>query len=45
MIINGVTIDATFAEAFPMKAPAPLSPRKTKNGYDSAQAMTGLPPR
>lgn len=43
MIINGVTIDATFAEAFPMKATrAIITAHNEKWAMISAQAMTGF---
>ncbi len=43
MIINGVTIDATFAEAFPMKATrAIITAQNEKWALISAQAMTGF---
>ncbi len=43
MIINGVTIDATFAEAFPMKATrAIITAQNEKWAMISAQAMTGF---
>ncbi|BAW79378.1 formylmethanofuran--tetrahydromethanopterin formyltransferase [Candidatus Nitrosoglobus terrae] len=43
MIINGVMIDATFAEAFPMKATrAIITAQNLKWAYHSAQAMTGF---
>ncbi|MCK4493071.1 MAG: formylmethanofuran--tetrahydromethanopterin N-formyltransferase [Methylococcales bacterium] len=43
MIINGVTIDETFAEAFPMKATRVIITARTPQwAYNSAQAMTGF---
>jgi formylmethanofuran--tetrahydromethanopterin N-formyltransferase len=43
MIINGVTIDATFAEAFPMKATrAIITAQNEKWAMIAAQAMTGF---
>ncbi len=43
MIINGVTIDETFAEAFPMKATrAIITAQNEKWAMISAQAMTGF---
>ncbi|WP_347987512.1 formylmethanofuran--tetrahydromethanopterin N-formyltransferase [Methylomonas sp. AM2-LC] len=43
MIINGVTIDQTFAEAFPMKATrAIITAQNEKWALISAQAMTGF---
>lgn len=43
MIINGVSIDATFAEAFPMKATrAIITAHNAKWAMISAQAMTGF---
>ncbi|MCK5924987.1 MAG: formylmethanofuran--tetrahydromethanopterin N-formyltransferase [Methylococcales bacterium] len=43
MIINGVTIDETFAEAFPMKATRVIITAQTPRwAYNSAQAMTGF---
>lgn len=43
MIINGVTIDATFAEAFPMKATrAIITAQNEKWALIAAQAMTGF---
>jgi len=43
MIINGVAIDATFAEAFPMKATrAIITAQNEKWAMISAQAMTGF---
>jgi formylmethanofuran--tetrahydromethanopterin N-formyltransferase len=43
MIINGVTIDETFAEAFPMKATRVIITAQTPQwAYNSAQAMTGF---
>jgi formylmethanofuran--tetrahydromethanopterin N-formyltransferase len=43
MIINGVTIDETFAEAFPMKATrAIITAHNAKWAMISAQAMTGF---
>ncbi|MGR8929296.1 MAG: formylmethanofuran--tetrahydromethanopterin N-formyltransferase [Gammaproteobacteria bacterium] len=43
MIINGVTIDKTFAEAFPMKATrAIITAQNEKWAMISAQAMTGF---
>lgn len=43
MIINGVTIDATFAEAFPMKATrAIITAQNEKWAMISAQTMTGF---
>ena len=43
MIINGVAIDATFAEAFPMKATrAIITAQNEKWALISAQAMTGF---
>ncbi|KAF3983012.1 MAG: formylmethanofuran--tetrahydromethanopterin N-formyltransferase [Methylococcales symbiont of Hymedesmia sp. n. MRB-2018] len=43
MIINGVTIDATFAEAFAMKATrAIITAQNEKWAMISAQAMTGF---
>jgi formylmethanofuran--tetrahydromethanopterin N-formyltransferase len=43
MIINGVTIDQTFAEAFPMKATrAIITAQNEKWAMISAQAMTGF---
>jgi formylmethanofuran--tetrahydromethanopterin N-formyltransferase len=43
MIINGVTIDKTFAEAFPMKATrAIITAHNEKWAMISAQAMTGF---
>jgi len=43
MIINGVSIDATFAEAFPMKATrAIITAQNEKWALISAQAMTGF---
>ncbi len=43
MIINGVTIDDTFAEAFPMKATrAIITAQNEKWAMISAQAMTGF---
>jgi len=43
MIINGVSIDATFAEAFPMKATrAIITAHNEKWAMISAQAMTGF---
>ncbi|BBL72288.1 formylmethanofuran--tetrahydromethanopterin N-formyltransferase [Methylogaea oryzae] len=43
MIINGVTIDATFAEAFPMKATRVIiTAQNHKWAHISAQAMTGF---
>lgn len=43
MIINGVTIDDTFAEAFPMKATRVIITAQTaKWAYNSAKSMTGF---
>ena len=43
MIINGVTIDATFAEAFPMKATrAIITAQNERWAMIAAQAMTGF---
>lgn len=43
MIINGVQIDATFAEAFPMKATRVIiTAQNHKWAHISAQAMTGF---
>lgn len=43
MIINGVTIDETFAEAFPMKATRVIITAQTPQwAYNSAQSMTGF---
>jgi formylmethanofuran--tetrahydromethanopterin N-formyltransferase len=43
MIINGVTIDETFAEAFPMKATRVIITAQTlKWAYHSAESMTGF---
>lgn len=43
MIINGVSIDKTFAEAFPMKATrAIITAQNAKWAMISAQAMTGF---
>lgn len=43
MIINGVTIDATFAEAFPMKATrAIITAHNEKWAMIAAQSMTGF---
>jgi len=43
MIINGVTIDATFAEAFPMKATrAIITAHNEQWALIAAQAMTGF---
>ncbi len=43
MIINGVTIDKTFAEAFPMKATrAIITAQNEKWALIAAQAMTGF---
>lgn len=43
MIINGVTIDETFAEAFPMKATRVIITAKTPQwAYNSAKSMTGF---
>ena len=43
MIINGVSIDETFAEAFPMKATrAIITAQNEKWAMISAQAMTGF---
>ncbi len=43
MLINGVQIDATFAEAFPMKATRVIiTAQNLKWAYHSAQAMTGF---
>lgn len=43
MIINGVTIDPTFAEAFPMKATRVIiTAQNHKWAHISAQAMTGF---
>lgn len=43
MIINGVTIDATFAEAFPMKATrAIITAHNEKWALIAAQSMTGF---
>ena len=43
MIINGVSIDATFAEAFPMKATrAIITAQNEKWAMITAQAMTGF---
>lgn len=43
MIINGVTIDQTFAEAFPMKATrAIITAQNEKWAMIAAQAMTGF---
>ncbi len=43
MIINGVTIDETFAEAFPMKATRVIITAQTpKWAYNSAKSMTGF---
>ena len=43
MIINGVTIDETFAEAFPMKATRVIITAHTPQwAYNSAKAMTGF---
>ncbi len=43
MIINGVTIDETFAEAFPMKATRVIiTAQNSKWALISAQAMTGF---
>ena len=43
MIINGVSIDETFAEAFPMKATrAIITAQNEKLAMISAQAMTGF---
>ena len=43
MIVNGVRIDDTFAEAFPMKATRVLiTAQNRKWAYHAAQAMTGF---
>ena len=43
MIINGVTIDDTFAEAFPMKATRVIITAQTEQwAYNSAKSMTGF---
>ena len=43
MIINGVTIDETFAEAFPMKATRVIITAHTPQwAYNSAKAMAGF---
>ncbi len=43
MIVNGVRIDDTFAEAFPMKATRVLiTAQNLKWAYHAAQAMTGF---
>jgi formylmethanofuran--tetrahydromethanopterin N-formyltransferase len=43
MIINGVTIDPTFAEAFPMKGTRVIiTAQNLKWAYNSAQAFTGF---
>lgn len=43
MIINGITIDETFAEAFPMKATrVVITAQNMRWAYLSAQAMTGF---
>jgi formylmethanofuran--tetrahydromethanopterin N-formyltransferase len=43
MIINGVTIDDTFAEAFPMKATRVIiTAQNLKWAYHAANAMTGF---
>jgi formylmethanofuran--tetrahydromethanopterin N-formyltransferase len=43
MIINGVTIDETFAEAFPMKATRVIITAHTAQwAYNSAKAMAGF---
>ncbi|MGR9073080.1 MAG: formylmethanofuran--tetrahydromethanopterin N-formyltransferase [Gammaproteobacteria bacterium] len=43
MIINGVTIDDTFAEAFPMKATRVIITAQTAQwAYNSAKSMTGF---
>ncbi|MEE9397315.1 MAG: formylmethanofuran--tetrahydromethanopterin N-formyltransferase [Methylococcales bacterium] len=43
MIINGITIDETFAEAFPMKATRVIiTAQNMRWAYLSAQAMTGF---
>jgi formylmethanofuran--tetrahydromethanopterin N-formyltransferase len=43
MIINGVTIDDTFAEAFPMKATRVIITAQTELwAYNSAKSMTGF---
>jgi formylmethanofuran--tetrahydromethanopterin N-formyltransferase len=43
MIINGVTIDETFAEAFPMKATRVIITAHTAQwAYNSAKAMSGF---
>jgi formylmethanofuran--tetrahydromethanopterin N-formyltransferase len=43
MIVNGVQIDDTFAEAFPMKATRVLiTAQNLKWAYHAAQAMTGF---
>lgn len=43
MIINGVTIDPTFAEAFPMRATRVIiTAQNLKWAYHAAQAMTGF---
>jgi formylmethanofuran--tetrahydromethanopterin N-formyltransferase len=43
MIINGVIIDATFAEAFPMKATRVIITSQTAQwAYHAAQSMTGF---
>lgn len=43
MIINGVAIDETFAEAFPMKATRVIITAHTAQwAYNSAKAMTGF---
>ncbi|MEN8259859.1 MAG: formylmethanofuran--tetrahydromethanopterin N-formyltransferase [Pseudomonadota bacterium] len=43
MIINGVQIDETFAEAFPMKATRVIITAQTEQwAYNSAKSMTGF---
>ena len=43
MIINGITIDETFAEAFPMKATRVIITAQTPQwAYNSAKSMTGF---
>lgn len=43
MIVNGVTIDETFAEAFPMKATRVIITAQTPQwAYNSAKSMTGF---
>ena len=43
MMINGVTIDDTFAEAFPMKATRVIITAQTPQwAYNSAKSMTGF---